>query len=51
MHFTYLLQFIFYNIYVAWNQTFVSNKTFILWMLIDPGTSMLIRQGAVSTWH
>ena len=50
-------------IYVTSNQTFASNKTFISWMLINsdkrsavgcswnPGTSMLIQEGAVSTWH
>ena len=51
------------NIYVTSDQTFTSNKTFILWMLINsdkrlavggswnPGTSVLNREGAVSTWH
>ena len=50
-------------IYVASNLTFASNKTFISWTLIDsdnrsavsgswnPGTSMFIREGVVSTWH
>ena len=50
-------------IYVASNQTFASNKTFILWTLINsdkrsavsgswnPGTNTLNREGAVSTWH
>ena len=49
--------------YVASNQTLVSNKRFISWTLIDsdklsaasgpwnPGTSVLIGEGAVSTWH
>ena len=51
------------RICVALNQTLVPNKTFISWMLIDsdkkpaagspwnPGTSTLIQEGAVSTWH
>ena len=49
------------NVYVTSNQTFASNKTFILWMLINsdkgsavssswnPGTSALIREGTVGT--
>ena len=49
--------------FAASNQTFVLNKTFILWMLIDsnkqlaaggplnPRTSTSIQEGAVSTWH
>ena len=50
-------------IYVTSNQTFASNKTFILWMLIisdkrlavsgswNPGTSTFIQEGVVLTWH
>ena len=49
--------------YVASNQTFMLNKTFISWTLIDsdkwsavngpwnPGTSASIQEGAVSTKH
>ena len=49
--------------FVTLNQTFASNKAFILWTLINsdkrlavggswnPGTSVLIPEGAVLTWH
>ena len=52
-----------YSMYVASNQTLASNKIFISWMLINsdkrsavngswnPGTSMLIQEGAVLMWH
>ena len=51
------------HICVTSNQTFASNKTFILWMLIDSDkrwavsgswnhdTSVLFQEGAVLTWH
>ena len=49
--------------FVTSNQTLASNKTFISWMLINsdkrlavsgswnPGTNVLIQEGAVLTWH